>query len=77
MARMVRGTKVAAEILGVSQRTIRNLIARGRFPGAFKIDPKSIKSSWMIPVAEIYNFASGVMYDYERKIWVKKDEIKN
>lgn len=38
-----------AELLQVSTRTVRNLIKRGRFPHAHRIDPLSIKSSYRIP----------------------------
>ena len=52
---MINTTK-AAKLLNVSERTVRNLISRGRFPGAIKMDPKSKKSSWLIPENEIAEF---------------------
>jgi excisionase family DNA binding protein len=45
-----------AQLLGVSSRTIRNLINRGRFPGAHRIDPDSKKSTWRIPVSTVDKF---------------------
>lgn len=38
-----------AAALQVSPKTVRNLIARGRFPGAAKIDPLLSHSTWRIP----------------------------
>ena len=45
-----------SEILHVSPRTVRNLIKRGRFPGAYKLDPLSEKSSYRIPSDEVEDY---------------------
>jgi excisionase family DNA binding protein len=42
-----------AELLQVSTRTVRNLINRGRFPNAYRIDPLSVKSSYRIPSKDV------------------------
>jgi excisionase family DNA binding protein len=42
-----------AEILQVTPRTVRNLISRGRFPGAYKIDPESNRSPYRIPKEDL------------------------
>ena len=39
----------AASLLQVTDRTIINLITRGRFPGAYQIDPGQRGSTWRIP----------------------------
>ena len=54
MTQFYRVEQVAA-ILGVTPRTVHNLIARGRFPGAHKIDP-ACKSVWRIPVGEVQQY---------------------
>lgn len=41
-----------AEILKCTNRTIRNLIKRGSFPNAYKLDPNS-KSVYRIPQTDI------------------------
>jgi hypothetical protein len=41
-----------AVILHVHPRTAYNLVLRGRFPGAHKLDPGS-KSVWRIPVESV------------------------
>lgn len=46
----------AANILGVSARTIRNWIKKGRFPNAYKLDPQSKKSSYKIPKIDVDSF---------------------
>jgi excisionase family DNA binding protein len=46
----------AAKELQVSDRTIRNLISRGRFPHAAKIDPQSPHSTWRIPRADLVTY---------------------
>ena len=45
----------AAKELRVSDRTIRNLIDRGRFPNAYRLDPGS-RSVYRIPVADVEAF---------------------
>lgn len=45
-----------AELLNVTTRTVRNLIQRGRFPGAHRIDPGSEKSSYRIPRKDVEAF---------------------
>ena len=45
-----------AEALKVTPRTVRNLIERGRFPGAYKIDPQSERSTWRIPEDDLVQF---------------------
>lgn len=42
----------ASQILGVSARTVRNMINRGSLPGAFKLDP-SVRSKWLIPIEDV------------------------
>ncbi len=46
----------AARLLGVTPRTVRNLIVRGRFPGAFRIDPLARRSNYRIPLDDIERF---------------------
>lgn len=46
----------AAKRLGVSARTVQNLITRGRFPGAWKVDPQAARSSWRIPREDLERF---------------------
>jgi len=41
-------TTEVANILDVTLATVVNLIKRGRFPGAYKVDPGT-KSIWRIP----------------------------
>lgn len=43
----------AARLLQVTPATIRNMIDRGRFPGARKIDPSLKNSPYRIPRSEI------------------------
>lgn len=45
--------KDAAKMLQVSPATIRNMIDRGKFPGAVKIDPSRRNSPYRIPRQEI------------------------
>jgi len=49
-------TKQVAQRLGVSKRTVNNLVNRGRFPGAYKLDPDSVNSPWLIPTKEVEAF---------------------
>ena len=39
--------------LGVSDRTVRNMILRGSLPGAYRLDPHSTKSPYRIPVESV------------------------
>jgi len=39
--------------LGVSSKTIRNMIDRGKFPGARKINPDLKNSPYRIPISEV------------------------
>lgn len=50
----------AADHMKVSTRTIRNLIDRGAFPGAARIDPSSEKSTWRIPRKELKAFLANI-----------------
>ena len=45
-----------AAILQVTDRTVRNLINRGRFPGAHKIDPDLSRSPYRIPKTDLEKF---------------------
>lgn len=45
--------KEAAKRLGVSSKTIRNMIDRGKFPGARKINPDLKNSPYRIPISEV------------------------
>jgi excisionase family DNA binding protein len=45
-----------AAFLGVSLRTVMNLIARGRFPGAYRLDPGVERSPYRIPVEDVKKF---------------------
>lgn len=47
--------KEVARILRVSERTVRNLIERNRFPGAYRLDPKT-RSTWRIPERDVLEF---------------------
>ncbi len=47
-----------AELLQVSNRTVRNLIKRGHFPQARKIDPSRWRSSWRIPQEDVNSYKS-------------------
>ena len=58
-------TKEAAIRLKVTSRTVRNMIMRGRFPGAYKVDPEAKRSTWMIPINEIIELEK------------KRDEVQN
>ena len=42
-----------AQVLEVSPRTVRNLIKRGRFPNAKKMDPLAQKSTYQIPKSDL------------------------
>ena len=49
-------TKEIADQLQVTERTVTNLIRRGYFPGARKIDPRRLNSPYRIPESEFKNF---------------------
>lgn len=53
--KMLRTCQVA-EILHVDESTVRNLIERGHFPGAHKIDPSRKNSPLLIPEEEVEAF---------------------
>lgn len=44
-----------AGVLGISQNAVRDLIKRGHFPGAHKIDPTR-KSVYLIPRQDLEKF---------------------
>jgi excisionase family DNA binding protein len=47
-------THQAAEILGISYRTIQEWIKHGKFPHAYKLDPTSVNRSHLrIPIEDI------------------------
>jgi len=48
-------TTQVAEILHVSVVTVNKYILKGRFPGAYKLDPES-KSMWLIPQTDVDAF---------------------
>jgi predicted DNA-binding transcriptional regulator AlpA len=39
--------------LGISQPTMTNWLAEGRFPGAWRLDPDSPRSRWRIPIEDV------------------------
>ena len=45
-----------ASILQVSTRTIRNLVSRGHFPGARRVDPSLPKSPYQIPEKDVQEY---------------------
>jgi excisionase family DNA binding protein len=45
-----------AKRLAVSNRTVLNLIDRGRFPNAYKIDPMAKRITWRIPIKDVETF---------------------
>ena len=51
----LRTVKSVAEELGVTYRTVLNLIHRGEFPGAFKID-KGRTQPWLIPAETVEDY---------------------
>jgi hypothetical protein len=46
-------TPVAASVLGVSERRVRELLKEGRFPGAERGRPRRGTSFWKIPLASL------------------------
>lgn len=61
--------KEAAERLNISLKSVANYIKRGRFPGAYKLDPLAKTSAWRIPVVDIESF------ELARKGWVQEDAV--
>ena len=55
LRKMLR-TRQVAKLLGVDESTVRNLIERGHFPGAHKIDPSRKNSPLLIPEEEVEAF---------------------
>jgi len=49
-------TNEVAALLKVTPQTVINLINRGRFPGAYKIDPLSINSAYRIPIGDVEKY---------------------
>jgi excisionase family DNA binding protein len=43
----------AARRLGVSEKTVRNMIDRGSLPGAYKLDPRVERSPYRIPLGAV------------------------
>lgn len=73
--------KEAAQILEVSVQTVRNMIDRGVFTGARKIDPSRRNSPYRIPRAEVlavktnrkyHNFASAAAQAATLSIGIKR-----
>lgn len=42
--------------LHVTPRTVRNLIQRGHFPGAHKMDPSAQRSTFQIPQSDLDDY---------------------
>jgi len=49
----------AAKILQTTPATVRNMINRGRFPGAQKLDPQRKNSPYRIPRSEVLSMLPG------------------
>lgn len=49
-------TSEVAAMLKVTPQTVINLINRGRFPGAYKIDPLASNSGYRIPVEDVERY---------------------
>ena len=49
-------TSEVAAMLRVTPQTVINLINRGRFPGAYKIDPLSSNSAYRIPIRDVEKY---------------------
>ena len=49
-------TSELAKLIGCTNRTIRNMIDRGRFPNAHKLDPDSESSTWIVPFTDYHNY---------------------
>jgi excisionase family DNA binding protein len=46
----------AAQILGVTDRMVRKLIEKGRFPNAYRVDPFNPNSPYRIPKQDVERF---------------------
>jgi predicted transcriptional regulator len=53
MAEQVLTVEEVASRLGVTGRTVRNMIERGAFPRAYQLDPTTKKSPYRIPVGDV------------------------
>jgi len=62
--RKLRVTEVAA-LLGVSPKTVRNMIDRGHFPGARKIDPTRRNSPYLIPAGEVNGGYQQIEFNFD------------
>jgi len=51
-------TKEVAKRLNMSDRTVRNMIKRGSFPGARKMDPNA-RSIYLIPEIDVERIERG------------------
>jgi excisionase family DNA binding protein len=51
--------KHAAELLGVSVRTIQDWIKQGHFPHAYKLNPQKSNSPYRIPSTDVEQFKAG------------------
>ena len=49
-------TRDIAQRLNVTERTVNNLIDRGYFPGALKIDPRRLNSPYRIPESDYQKY---------------------
>jgi excisionase family DNA binding protein len=56
-------TNEVADRLQVSHKTVINLINRGKFPGAHKIDPEKQRSSYRIPEQEVKDYIDKLLGD--------------
>ena len=55
-ARDWKTTREVADMLNVTRQTVVSLIDRGRFPGAYKIDPLSSNSAYRIPIRDVEKY---------------------
>jgi len=46
----------AADLLGISKRTMYRYIEKGYFPNAVKSDPRAENSHYLIPMSDIEDF---------------------
>lgn len=46
-------TSKAAQLLGVSERTVQLWLKKRKFPGAYKLDPDASNSPYRIPLADV------------------------
>lgn len=49
-------TKAVAKRLGVSDRTIARWLNAGYFPNAYKLNPETYKSAYIIPEVDVIAF---------------------